>query len=621
MPPASRNLLQASSLHASRWITGSLSLGAGLATILASAHSCGLIGDASASRRTLLDIGVHSVAIAPAVDTLNSLGDSVQLAATITDQRGASLIGTSLEWKSENPKVATVDSSGIVVAQAPGATHIVARVGEKSARIQLLVAPRMARLELVDTLLALGEGRTRKVVARALDARGHPAPMVPLTWVSSDTAVMTVSDSGAVTAIGAGRADLTAMHAGVIATVPVVVSAVPGRLLVIDGNSQMAEAGARLSTPVRVLLESRRGRPMAGVSVHFVPERGGVADPAYATTNAEGVALSNWTLGTWPGPQRLVALAPDLDSSAVLVAEADPVSANTKVTPVGYPWSGRAGSSTPIRVSVQLTDSAGRLLPGVPVTWVALDSGSIKVLSARTDSVGESHAEWVLARRAGIQRARVRVGTGRNMPVAPVLVTAIAGPPAALVASERNAQKGIAGDMLGKPIAVLLHDASGNPVEGASVTAAAAAGRLADSMAITDSLGVATFRWTLGTKAGRQELVVRSGSLPPLTASVLATPGTPAAIEFVTPPMSSSPGKALPKPVRLVITDTHGNRVTDRQVTFTVTGGVASPAKVMPSPDGMVTTKWRLGTRKGKQWLTAEVRGTAVRGKLEAVAK
>lgn len=621
MPPASRNLLQASSAHASRWITGSLSLGAGLATILASAHSCGLIGDASTSRRTVMDFGVHWVGVTPTQDTLESLGDTVRLVASITDQRGTSLIGASLTWSSEDPRIATVDSSGVAVAQAPGSTWVVAHVGEKSARARLVVAPRMARLEIQDSTVTVGEGYTHRITARALDARGHVAPAVPVTWVSSDTAVIVVSDSGVAKGVGAGEADITVMHAGVIATVHAMVSPVPGRLLSLDGNSQSADAGTRLATPVRVLLESRRGRPMAGVSVHFVAERGGSADPAYATTNAEGIATSAWTLGPMPGRQRLLASCAELDSAAVLIAEAEPVAVNTKVTPVGYPWGGVAGAPVPLKVSVQLTDTAGRLLPGVPVTWVALDSGSITTAESRTDSLGESHASWLLARRAGIQRARVRVGNGRSVPVAPVIATAVAGPPAVLLGGDGNAQKGIAGELLKKPVSVEIRDDAGNPVEGARVTASVLAGVLADSVGITDSTGRASFRWTLGKKAGRQQMLVRSGGLPPLTATVQASAGSPANIEFVSPPASGSAGKPLSRPIRLVITDIHGNRVTDRQVTLSATSGSLSPARAMPSPDGSVTAKWRLGSKRGVQTLTAEVRGTAVRAKTEVTVR
>jgi hypothetical protein len=140
-------------------------------------------------------------------------------------------------------------------------------------------------------------------------------------------------------------------------------------------------------------------------------------------------------------------------------------------------------------------------------------------------------------------------------------------------------------------------------------------------MRITDSTGVASFRWTLGSKAGQQQMIVKSGSLPPLTATVQASAGSPANIEFVSPPASGTPGNPLPRPIRLVITDVHGNRVTDRQVTLSATSGSLSPARAMPAPDGSVTAKWRLGSKRGVQVLTAEVRGTAVRAKTEVTVR
>ena len=63
--------------------------------------------------------------------------------------------------------------------------------------------------------MTVGEGYSRRVASRALDARGHVAPAVPVTWVSSDTSVIVVNDSGVVTGVGAGEADVTVMHAGV----------------------------------------------------------------------------------------------------------------------------------------------------------------------------------------------------------------------------------------------------------------------------------------------------------------------------------------------------------------------------------------------------------------------
>jgi hypothetical protein len=220
-----------------------------------------------------------------------------------------------------------------------------------------------------------------------------------------------------------------------------------------------------------------------------------------------------------------------------------------------------------------------------------------------------------------MQRARVRVGTGRNVPVAPVAAMGVAGAPALLLGGEGNAQKGTAGEALRRAISVELRDEAGNPVPGAAIVASVLAGTLADSVAITDARGVAAFRWTLGPRAGRQQMVVRAEGLPPLTATVQAGPGSPANIEFVAPPTGGTAGKPLARPIRLVITDIHGNRVTERQVVLSATSGSLSPARAMPAPDGSVTTKWRVGAKKGVQVLTAEVRGTAVRAKTEVTVR
>ena len=110
------------------------------------------------------------------------------------------------------------------------------------------------------------------------------------------------------------------------------------------------------------------------------------------------------------------------------------------------------------------------------------------------------------------------------------------------------AKKGTAGETLKRPITVEVRDDAGNAVEGARVTASVLAGALVDSIGITDSLGVASFRWKLGSKAGRQQMVVKSGSLPPLTATVQASAGSPANIEFVAPPTGGTAGRRCPGP-------------------------------------------------------------------------
>jgi len=84
VPQTSRNALQPLD-RSHRWISGVLGLGAALATILASAHSCGLIGD-EATRLSAGNFAVSWVGLAPGSDTARALGDTLRYVATVTDR-------------------------------------------------------------------------------------------------------------------------------------------------------------------------------------------------------------------------------------------------------------------------------------------------------------------------------------------------------------------------------------------------------------------------------------------------------------------------------------------------------------------------------------------------------
>ena len=74
MPESNRKRLQPFE-GAGRWISGGIGLGAALATILASAHSCGLLGDQS-TRLSVASLAVSWIGLSPASDTAASLGDT-----------------------------------------------------------------------------------------------------------------------------------------------------------------------------------------------------------------------------------------------------------------------------------------------------------------------------------------------------------------------------------------------------------------------------------------------------------------------------------------------------------------------------------------------------------------
>ena len=209
MPQTQRKTLQPLS-ETGRWIRATVGVAAAMATILASAHSCGLIGDQS-SRLTLATLAVNWVGLAPAVDTAESLGDTLRYVATVTDRRGTALVGAAIVWTSENPTVATVDSAGFVVARRAGATSVVATVGDRVAHARVVVRPRVARLNFgADSVLRVPEAGRRAVQVRAFDARGHELAHGRPSFRSSDTSLIAIDTGSTVVGRAAGRAALIA---------------------------------------------------------------------------------------------------------------------------------------------------------------------------------------------------------------------------------------------------------------------------------------------------------------------------------------------------------------------------------------------------------------------------
>jgi uncharacterized protein YjdB len=182
------------------------------------------VGSVSAAAAIAVQQVVASVTIVPATAALASLGDSVQLTATVRDAGGAVMAGVVPTWTSSNPAVATVSAAGLVRAVANGSATITATVGSVSATAAITVQQVAASVTLSATALTLTSvGATHQLTALVRDARGQPYPDAPVTWATSDASVATVSPTGLVTATGSGTASITATSGGVSATTVVTV--------------------------------------------------------------------------------------------------------------------------------------------------------------------------------------------------------------------------------------------------------------------------------------------------------------------------------------------------------------------------------------------------------------
>ena len=154
-----------------------------------------------------------SVTVVPSTATLAALGQTVQLNTTVLDQNGQAIPGVSVSWTSSDESVATVDAAGLVTATGNGTTSITATVTGTavSGRAEVTVAQQPRQITLSpeqESFRALGD--TIRVTARVLDANGHVVEDAVLDWVSSDPSVVSVDDSGLVTAVGEGSASVLA---------------------------------------------------------------------------------------------------------------------------------------------------------------------------------------------------------------------------------------------------------------------------------------------------------------------------------------------------------------------------------------------------------------------------
>jgi hypothetical protein len=608
--------------NAGKLIAMAASTGAALVSIISFLYSYGVIGK-SESHQTIGNLGAAWVGLRPQADTAYAIGDTIHLAATITDKNGAILVGAKPTWVSENQKVATVLNDGSVIAQGPGMTTISVAVADLFARSRVFVRQTVTSVDVVgvanDTTPVVAEGERKPLRAIPRDARGHPVIGVAAQWRLDDTSVAVIDTLGAVTGKIAGRTIATAIVDGISGKSPITIVATAAEITTVAGGAQRANAGSLLPQAVVVRVTSRRQRPVEGILVKFrVADGQGSLEPASAVTDADGRVRTVWTLGDLPGRQTLLASVERIDSALAVVAEAEPVASNTRLAALLESATGEAGHEIADTIAIRVSDSTGRAIADVPVTWAALDGGRAEAIGARSDSLGEARARWILGPKAGTQRLRAQVGSGHGKSAVPPITmraTAQAGSAVGLIVVSGDAQRGIAGEPLPRSLVVRVVDAAGNGVADSELQLSPSAGTVPDTSIHTDSLGLARIHWTLGHSAGDHALAVHlDGMKKLLKLTATARPATPANLSFDDAPGESKSTHAKGKHLVAVVTDAYGNPVPEVRVSFATRSGSVAPSRAVSDVKGRVRVSWTLGGRPGDQSLVGSVPGTDVRG-------
>lgn len=175
---------------------------------------------------------------------------------------------------------------------------------------------------------------------------------------------------------------------------------------------------------------------------------------------------------------------------------------------------------TPLVMRVRGTD--GLPLAKVPISFsVTAGGGSVDPATAVSDANGEVKAKWFLG-PLQIQQSIVALAPGLE-PV-PVIATGVM--PADLVIAQGNNQTAKPSAALPVQLVVRVIGGTNIPIPGVTVafSITGGTGSISPASVVTNALGEATVRWTLGAQAGSQQAQVSALNLGPVIITATATP-------------------------------------------------------------------------------------------------
>lgn len=177
---------------------------------------------------TVVPVPVRSVTVVPAAPQVTA-GGTIQLQATPRDSIGGALPNRPVTWTSGDATRATVDANGLVSALAPGTVTITATSeGVSGSALVTIVGSTnpVVSVEVTGPASTVEVGGTLQLTAVGRDASNGVVTGQPVTWISLDPAVASVSPAGLVTGLApGGPVGIRATIGGVNRTVGITVTA------------------------------------------------------------------------------------------------------------------------------------------------------------------------------------------------------------------------------------------------------------------------------------------------------------------------------------------------------------------------------------------------------------
>ncbi|HEU4763093.1 MAG TPA: Ig-like domain-containing protein, partial [Gemmatimonadales bacterium] len=265
-----------------------------------------------------------------------------------------------------------------------------------------------------------------------------------------------------------------------------------------------------------------------------------------------------------------------------------------------------------LRFRASAWDSSGAALAQFYAGWTSNDTTLAKINAT------------------GLLRAPTHRGTVKIIATTPTGIadtTSVTFVPTATLLAKAggDGQTGTVGASPAAPLLVQARAADSLGVAGVAVkfTALAAGASVAESLAVTDSLGHAATAVTLGPTAGPQRFVAQAGALAPDTFTITAGAGAAAAIAIQAGnAQTDTTDLALPAPLAVKVTDAFGNAASGAKVAWVRVAGRGTLATDTSASDstGLATVGYTLGALAGTDTVSATLAGTSAKVTFTATA-
>jgi hypothetical protein len=215
---------------------------------------------------------IARVVVTPAARSV-VVGDTLRLGAQAIDAQGRPVSGAMIRFYPTSPSFeATVDTSGVVVAGAPGTYPVAAVATVAGSRptverftVRLLPGP-TARIDVAPEVSRMLVGQRLRLAATALAPTGHVSDD-RIVWRSAGPAVVRVSE-GVLTAVAPGRTVVTATAGTATRTLPIEVLSADVGSVELTPAAPQARTGDVITFTTSV--KDRAGRVITGLTPTYL---------------------------------------------------------------------------------------------------------------------------------------------------------------------------------------------------------------------------------------------------------------------------------------------------------------------------------------------------------------